>query len=375
MNVGRVVLLFVYCFGAFIVPMAIILPLGFIFKPDPYLVRTEYLVADGGAFKTPDRIFGADAAIDDVALGLGEAPLAAAGARMKDGGWAAVAAFPSAERARDALDTLLQRIPRTSTTTTLNGVTYSRADSKRRGLLTVVGSHLFLVEGAPGSDPWTRLAMLPAITENPERNLVTVLLFDHWEWSLAALIAYILVQFGIFPRLGSWAARVEPEPGTVAVDGRTLRNRLLAINEMHAPFEIRQGRRDGDLTVEWRHTDTHWVSLMSAGGVSVLARIHLRIDSDRTCRVRAQDYVRSVQWNAGAGPTASHNWRAFKGIALKQFERGRAFGLIYKNGSLVLDDAYDYRFDINEMKNPIVAIITGSGWTYTPVVTFMRVFN
>jgi hypothetical protein len=34
--------------------------------------------------------------------------------------------------------------------------------------------------------------------------------------------------------------------------------------------------------------------------------------------------------------------------------------------------AYDYRFLLSEMKAPLVEVIAGSGWRFTPVVTLSR---
>ncbi|MBL6929005.1 MAG: hypothetical protein ISR44_07505 [Rhodospirillales bacterium] len=375
MNVGRVIALFLYCFGVFVVPMAIILPLVFIFMPNPYVIQTDLLAVENGVFKTPQLIFGEGAKLAEVARSPIPGALAAEGATYEDGAWASVSVFATPEAGRTALDVVLDRIPRNATTQTPGTVTFTRSDNGRRGLLTTIGPYLFLVDDPTEDDPRSRLELLPVVAENPEKNFVTVILFDYWQWSLAALIAYILVQFLIFPRLGSWATRVGPDAGVVAIDGQALRRRLLDINNLNVPFEVKPGKRDDELIVEWRHTDDRWVGLMSVGGVKILARIRLRIDDDRSCLVRSQDATSTVQWSVGVADPASFRWRGSKGIVFKQYDRGRAYGLVFKNGKLVLDDAYNYRFDLDEMKNPIVAIIIGSGWAYNPVVTFNRVFN
>lgn len=30
---------------------------------------------------------------------------------------------------------------------------------------------------------------------------------------------------------------------------------------------------------------------------------------------------------------------------------------------------YSYRFDVSEMKDPVVAVVTGAGWSFVPVTT------
>jgi len=53
---------------------------------------------------------------------------------------------------------------------------------------------------------------------------------------------------------------------------------------------------------------------------------------------------------------------------LFQYERGVQYGVIYKDGKFKVDYAYNYAFNIAEIKNPIIDVITGSDWEFRPVV-------
>ena len=67
-------------------------------------------------------------------------------------------------------------------------------------------------------------------------------------------------------------------------------------------------------------------------------------------------------------PQLSVTAEAFRGRTMTS----RSFGTAYAwKGLNPLDygQAYHYKFDVAEMKDPIAEIVTGSGWTYRPVMT------
>ena len=90
--------------------------------------------------------------------------------------------------------------------------------------------------------------------------------------------------------------------------------------------------------------------------------------------VKAQDNFRKFEYVGrvgGKGIKLGSRFSFFKGISLFQYKRGFQYGVIYKDGKLKIDYAYNYTFDMAEIKNPIIEIITGSGWEFRPVV-FLR---
>ncbi len=379
MNVGRVVTLFAYCFGIFIVPAAIVLPLVFLFMPAPYLVKTDAAAVVGGLFVDTAALFGtAPTAVDaDLRADFAGAG-AAARASFDDGSRVTVLSYATAGDAGAAMEAVVDPIPRSSTLKTPGKIQFTRRDDGSRGLVMSIGRLMFLTETPADGDPAERLMSLPSVVENPEKSPLFVFIDEHPEWIFAIILVYIVIQVFIVPRIGSWAARVDRDPDGVGVDPLELRRRLMAVNDHGVPFEVKEGSRDDELVVEWKYADAHWVGLMAAGGVASLARIRLRIGNDRTRRVRAADATSSVTWGVGSGgPIAagSLKWAAFKGIVFKQYEYGQAYGLLFKDGGLTFDEAYRYAFSFSEMKNPVIEIVTRSGWDYVPVITFNRLFN
>jgi hypothetical protein len=86
--------------------------------------------------------------------------------------------------------------------------------------------------------------------------------------------------------------------------------------------------------------------------------------------VLAQDRDRTISWGGGVARLGG-SWSFFRGITFFQYERGALFGLFFKDGHWTTT-AYDYRFCLAEMKNPLIQAVVGSGWTFAPVVTFLR---
>lgn len=74
-----------------------------------------------------------------------------------------------------------------------------------------------------------------------------------------------------------------------------------------------------------------------------------------------------VSWTAGV-PTLTVSAEKFQGrtFGSKSFGTGYAW-----RGLDPLDHGkvYDYRFDVSEMKQPLVEVVTGAGWSFVPVTT------
>ncbi len=189
-------------------------------------------------------------------------------------------------------------------------------------------------------------------------------------WALA-YVAYGLIQvFIIFPMMGSWAAAVTPQT-TVRISTEELKARLLSLNDDKLPFVVMEDSRNPDrLVALWKIADEKWIHLFVARGLRIQYELRMRIDKDRG-RVLAQDNLRRFEYTSGLGGGGvrfSRRFSFFKGIQLFQYERGAQYGIIHKDGQLKIDYAYDYKYNLNEVKNPIIEIVTSAGWEYRPVI-------
>ena len=207
------------------------------------------------------------------------------------------------------------------------------------------------------------------MVKHPEKGLMTLLFTQHLSLVLLWMAGFLLLWFALLFRGGSWAGSITPAPGVAPVPAETLRARLLAVNDLGLPFQVREERPGGRLVAEWRIADARWAGVLQAGGLRKAHWVHLELDP-AAHKVRAQDRDRAISWGAGVG-TAGLSWSFFRGITFAQYERGAQVGLFFKDGRWTTT-AYDYRFQLAEMKNPLVEAVVGGGWTWAPVVTFFR---
>ena len=333
----RIILYVAGIVAAFVVPVAVALVLGFL-GPPPYLLDENGL---GPEWSSPRQ--------------------------FPDGSTVSVTAHPSPAAANEEAESIIQSIPTSSTSQTLNVMRYTRADDGRRGLLLPVDRRIVHVEAADDRAIDERLQSLPFIRENPQKNLMWVLFTEHMGLAFAGLGLYVLALGVFMARGGSWAAEIAPPAQTAPVSAETLHSRILALNELDLPFQVRE--ESNRLVAEWRIADDRWIGLMEAGGLHDIHRIYMELDPERH-QVRSLDEHRTVSWSGGIAHVRGA-FSFFRGISFFEYSRGAQFGLFFRNGRWTTK-AYDYRFVLSEMKTPLVEAIVGSGWKFTPVVTLSR---
>lgn len=285
----------------------------------------------------------------------------------------ALTRFESSAEARTMLSRTDSAMPTSSHQILRNGRRYTRSDSGRAGVLVVFGPLLLQIEAADADSVERALTSLPFVRANPSPAAhVMDAIIGRWRTSLAALGVYVLLGLVFMGRAGSWAARTLPPAGTPPVDGDALRRALLAIGTLDVPLHVRETRR-GSLVAEWRIADARWTSVLEKGGLTVTHRVTMKLD-DRDHVVRSIDCSKQVRWRAGA---ASFGWSFswFRGIVFGGFDAATDYGLLYTPNGWVVGPEYRYAYSLNELKAPIVRAVVMSGWTWRPVVTFIRFFG
>jgi hypothetical protein len=153
-----------------------------------------------------------------------------------------------------------------------------------------------------------------------------------------------------------------PASGTPVVAAQAVRDKLMALNRPSAPFHLIDGGAEGvDVIAEWKIVDAKWYEIFAKAGLSKAFKIYLKLD-ENTHEVRAMDRELTIAWRAGV-PSVSFAVSAFRGQK-QSVEFGRAYGFTEK---LELGEIYNYHFDTRELKQPIQAAVTASGWTYKGV--------
>lgn len=352
-----------------------------------YRENETALLEEGGRFKYPSKVFGADvdpSLISDLRPALGaflsgaQPPTIAQMGISRRGEMAWVARFTDpaeAKAGRARLSSWMGIAPASDPAAPVWGGQRAAGDHVA---LVLSGRTVVAFSGPTAQDATRRLAASSALVEDKDSDPTPSkapgsLTTPSRPWyfrapGLAALGAVMLVGAVLWFFKGlSWATRLEPQPGPVAVNEVELKRRLLVLNDTDTPFQVAALPGDEGIAITWRYGDARWIDF---AGVHALRRTHrmvLRLDPS-TRKVRVTDYM--AAWDASAGRTgASLNWRAGTGITLFQVESVRGLGWqLSPNGLPTPDLSYRYTFKLAEMRAPAMATVLGSGWSWQPVV-------
>jgi hypothetical protein len=200
-------------------------------------------------------------------------------------------------------------------------------------------------------------------------------IIDNIAATLLVFLVYGLAQvLVILPLIGSWAATVEPRTDA-RLPKKELLRKMLSLNDERLPFAVVQDSADPNvLTASWKIAHERWIELFAARGLRIQYELRMRLLEDKGV-VEAQDNLRRFEYAAGLGGRGIRfrsRFSFFKGISLFQYQRGLQYGVIYKDGELKINYAYNYTFSMPEIKNPIIDIVTESGWMFKPVVLLKR---
>lgn len=104
-----------------------------------------------------------------------------------------------------------------------------------------------------------------------------------------------------------------------------------------------------------------------AHGMRRTHRILLELDERTRTAYPTEQYSR-LDWSAGANG-GSLRWSTATGIVFFQAEHARVFGLqIDERGRFAPKLSYSYTFNLHEMKSPLIAAVTESGWRWRPTL-------
>lgn len=375
----RVLWFFVYAIGFMVgLPMLVLFlvqdRIGVMqWPPPPPVVQVSDPVwaVQGGAFVQPAVLLAAAGPVADIRAAIPGAEAAAAAAAADGSIAVAVSAqsMDSLPTALAALETMyrIQGLGRSP-----DGIRVSAFDGRMTGFQLRRDRRALLVLGPDEETAKKRLAGLPGLVGAATLVPVKAATARQMTWVATGVGLWALLQFFLFGRVASWAARVAPDPRIVPVGLEALKSRLMAINGLNVPFTVSPGRRPNELYVDWRYADAKWLDHMRVHGMRRSYRMVLRLDGGPH-NVRVMERWSSLDWSAGGGPDLGRlSWKTHYGITFFHYAHERVFGLRIVNGRPTLNPTYAYTFNLQEMKQPVIEIIINAGWTYKPVITFFR---
>jgi len=195
----------------------------------------------------------------------------------------------------------------------------------------------------------------------PQLEIVTVIVVFIAGIAAGGGVYFALLGAGFFQYMGG------KKSSPTAVSKRALVSRLLALNDPAKPYHIVR-REDTDIIAEWKFVDASWYGIFSKSRLKGAYRMNLLLDEVRRS-VRCYEEYGSVSWTAGASglvPSVHYRKSFFGGRILYKKEFGKGYG-IKEPGSFKFDKVYDYRFDIDDIRQPVIAVVEEGGWEWVPV--------
>jgi hypothetical protein len=142
---------------------------------------------------------------------------------------------------------------------------------------------------------------------------------------------------------------------------------LLALNQQSVPVQVIASPSHDTLEITWRYADARWFDLMRAHKMRRTHKLVLTLD-EHSHTARVLEYWSA--FDASAGPNDLRlNWTASRGMQFFEFERRQIFGVqLDVSGKPTGELSKACTFNLQELKQPVIEAITGSGWTWQPVM-------
>lgn len=181
---------------------------------------------------------------------------------------------------------------------------------------------------------------------------------------VAALVGLyvMLYAIGYFQYLGG-----KRKPSIPPTDKQELINKILALNNPSKPYHIVKGT-ETDLVAEWKIADAEWYGVLNKSGLKSVYKAFLQVDESRHA-VRCYEELGSITWTVGLQgllPTASFQKSFFRGRILYSKQQAKGYGLKQLSPPEPAK-VYDYEFNVNEIRGPIILAVEENGWEWVPV--------
>ena len=366
----KVFLAFCFFFGSILVVRGLFL-FCFLLAPAEYTLDKRMAEISAGVFRYPEKIFP-----ELLTKSRYSHSGMQAGLKARDTNTTAFVMVPrDAEQAKSIFKNYAEHylkgiLSRNSGSGYYN---YKKKQLGVAGRIKLLDGVIVHVEGKDYASVDQAIDRSALLIPNPEANIFTDIVYTG-KYALhiaVSILLYVLLLLPLWCRVASWAATVLPKPGIEPVSESELRQRLLAINETDSPLQVVEGKK-GKVDIVWRLADAKWAGFLTLNKIKRTQIIRIKLSGeDAACR--AIDITKTLRGSADARNLHfGFSLHFFRGIVFFQKEYETQYGLVYRDGRLAIDNAYQYTFNSAEMKSPVMQIVRDSGWRYKPVIFFTR---
>ena len=160
---------------------------------------------------------------------------------------------------------------------------------------------------------------------------------------------------------GTWIAVVHPAKEVQPVPADKLESNLLKINELDVPFKLTQQKSDV-FRAEWR-VDKKWQGILEKENIKHTVIIDMKLNNERKAVSVIEKKMKLIKEKGVF--TSKIKFEIFRGVTFNSYDAATTYGLSYADGKFNIS-GYSYKFDLQEMKNPLIEIVVTSGWKWEP---------
>lgn len=145
---------------------------------------------------------------------------------------------------------------------------------------------------------------------------------------------------------------LESSPKEDAVSKKEALAQVMKLNRESCPFVVRRGDQV-DLIVEWRIDEPDWHPVLAQARMEAANRLYISMDGDAHI-AHMYEEILQLKWEGGkpayGNVDAGLTWSA---STVYQYEEITDDGMMYL-----------YRFEPNELKQPVCDVLRSAGWGF-----------
>jgi hypothetical protein len=152
------------------------------------------------------------------------------------------------------------------------------------------------------------------------------------------------------------------KPKAESISKASLQKQIMGINSADLPYQIKLSETS-DLEITWKIVDAKWQGIFAKEKINKTYRAYMALD-EANHTVRYWEALGNVEWVAGA-PKVHFQREFFRGKIISQKSYGVQYGV---KEDKTLGKVYEYKFDINAIREPIRKAAIDGGWEFVEVL-------
>ena len=152
------------------------------------------------------------------------------------------------------------------------------------------------------------------------------------------------------------------KPEADSISKTALLEQILNLNSPDLPYQIKSSEKS-DLEINWKIVDAKWLGIFAKEKIRKTYRAYMALDEAKHT-VRYWEAIDNVEWVAGA-PKVHYRKEFFRGKIIYQKSYGVQYGV---KEDKTIGKVYEYKFDINAIREPIKEKAIEGGWEFVEVL-------